>query len=874
MPIGKSGQAADKGASFGHLFLSYSRQDKAFVRSLAAGLAEHGRDTWIDLNNIRPSEKWMPSIEAAIDEADAVLFVISPDSIRSEVCSEELDYALAQQKRLVPVVAREPGADVRKQLAELNWIFARETDSQAEAIDKIIEAVETDLDWVRAHTRLLVHSVEWEQRRRDASFTLRGTDLREFEDWQASAAGKEPRLTQLQTEFLLASRRATTRRQQLTWAGVTAAVVIVSVVGTLAWLQSQERARQEEIAGARRLLSESEVMRAAPEDQQGRRQQALAAATNAMDTLAKLNADTTNADRALRQSYLRLDKWRDPLGGAEDWSVDNVTFSSDGRQVAFYTARREMVLVDIDSGAVLAECQRNLFDQTESRGSYGRWLALSPDGRYLALRISGGTNKTGPWNRLTIWQLQPCEELGSRLLEDNDPSEVEGLAFTADNRSVLFWGRGIVRAWDFREGDVRNIPAPQGTRAFVPGPDSVTGIAYTADRKTRTRRLTKFNLATGELLGGWPLEDAPLQLTWSAGGIAVGDIEGYSLLSSTGELRGTYAALTRLGAKISGDGRRVAVMPDERTIEIYAPATGERVARTRRNSKILGFTFVAGTEALVAVSNYQFDVGVWHYGDSGAYAKLPVAAGADDIAFSDDGRTLYAHSEGRQLSWHLPGPAAFTFPAPTSTSATGPAPRPPMEFNAPNTSANALAESVLKQAKGGSNREAVLRCGDSTRGGCERVLEILESGALRASLNLEPVLVQAQAAFLQFSGNSDYLIVGMRRDLSILDWQTLSPVGSLLGDNAVLVAVAPRLSRGATLDRGGVTRVWDLTHGTQTAQIEIGGGTSALELSADGRWLAALTEAGTSVHLFALEPRDLVNQACRWLDDPCPGPSD
>ena len=197
-----------------------------------------------------------------------------------------------------------------------------------------------------------------------------------------------------------------------------------------------------------------------------------------------------------------------------------------------------------------------------------------------------------------------------------------------------------------------------------------------------------------------------------------------------------------------------------------------------------------------------------------------------------------------------------------------------MEFNAPNTSANALAESVLKQAKGGSNREAVLRCGDSTRGGCERVLEILESGALRASMNLEPVLDQAQAAFLQFSGNSDYLIVGMRRDLSILDWQTFSPVGSLLGDNAVLVAVAPGLSRGATLDRGGVTRVWDLTHGTQTAQIEIGGGTSALELSADGRWLAALTEAGTSVHLFALEPRDLVNQACRWLDDPCPGPSD
>ena len=44
-------------------------------------------------------------------------------------------------------------------LAKLNWIFCRHTDDFEEATATLITALDTDLSWLRAHTRLLTRAI-------------------------------------------------------------------------------------------------------------------------------------------------------------------------------------------------------------------------------------------------------------------------------------------------------------------------------------------------------------------------------------------------------------------------------------------------------------------------------------------------------------------------------------------------------------------------------------------------------------------------------------------------------------------------------------------------------------------------------------------
>ncbi len=86
------------------LFLSYSRQDAAFVSRLVAGLEARGHDVWVDTDDIRGSEPWRASIVAGIRQADAVVLVISPPSMESANVEREITVALEHRMRVVPAV--------------------------------------------------------------------------------------------------------------------------------------------------------------------------------------------------------------------------------------------------------------------------------------------------------------------------------------------------------------------------------------------------------------------------------------------------------------------------------------------------------------------------------------------------------------------------------------------------------------------------------------------------------------------------------------------------------------------------------------------------------------------------------------------------
>src|SRR5262249_50968752 len=153
MPAESSDQQAPRPQE---VFISYSRKDKEFVRRLDEELKRRDREAWVDWEGIPPGDKWEKTIYGAIEATHTFIFVLTPDSIASEVCGREIAHAAANNKRLVPIVHRDVVADrVPKSLGELNWIFYRNTDDFNEATDKLISALDTDLTWVRAHTRLL-----------------------------------------------------------------------------------------------------------------------------------------------------------------------------------------------------------------------------------------------------------------------------------------------------------------------------------------------------------------------------------------------------------------------------------------------------------------------------------------------------------------------------------------------------------------------------------------------------------------------------------------------------------------------------------------------------------------------------------------------
>lgn len=90
--------------SQGKIFFSYSRKDTEFVLKLAKDLRDAGVDLWLDQLDIEPGTHWDNSIEAALNAAPTMLFIMSPDSVMSHNVMDEVSYALEGGKRVIPVL--------------------------------------------------------------------------------------------------------------------------------------------------------------------------------------------------------------------------------------------------------------------------------------------------------------------------------------------------------------------------------------------------------------------------------------------------------------------------------------------------------------------------------------------------------------------------------------------------------------------------------------------------------------------------------------------------------------------------------------------------------------------------------------------------
>lgn len=194
------------------VFISYSRKDsEIFADELAGGLEfQGGFEVGLDRHSIVEGEDWKNRLGSLIADADTVVFVISPGSAASPICQWEVNEAVRLSKRILPVlwIVPEEHQPVPSQLAALNYTRFDGGRSFIGGLKALAAALNTDLPWLREHTRLLTRALEWERASRVENRMLSGTDVAEAKRWAAQRPKGAPQLTSLHMEYIRASEEA------------------------------------------------------------------------------------------------------------------------------------------------------------------------------------------------------------------------------------------------------------------------------------------------------------------------------------------------------------------------------------------------------------------------------------------------------------------------------------------------------------------------------------------------------------------------------------------------------------------------------------------------------------------------------------------
>ncbi len=90
-----------RGSVFTHYscFISYSSRDGAFVDRLYADLQNRGVRCWRDSEDLKIGERFRDAIFGAIRTHDKLLLVLSENSVRSPWVADEVEKALAEERR-------------------------------------------------------------------------------------------------------------------------------------------------------------------------------------------------------------------------------------------------------------------------------------------------------------------------------------------------------------------------------------------------------------------------------------------------------------------------------------------------------------------------------------------------------------------------------------------------------------------------------------------------------------------------------------------------------------------------------------------------------------------------------------------------------
>ncbi|HEY9651393.1 MAG TPA: TIR domain-containing protein, partial [Coleofasciculaceae cyanobacterium] len=194
------------------VFISYSRTDSDFARKLNDEVQLHGKTTWFDQESIASGSDFQQEIYRGIKTCDNFLFVLSPQSVNSPYCKDEVEYAASLNKRFVTVLHREVNSsDLHPELAKVQWIDFNHNQRDFNAnFNQLVRTLDTDREHVHNHTKWLQRAIEWESKDKSTDLLLRGSEFLIAQNWlqEAEQQKKKPAATMLQKVFIEASQHA------------------------------------------------------------------------------------------------------------------------------------------------------------------------------------------------------------------------------------------------------------------------------------------------------------------------------------------------------------------------------------------------------------------------------------------------------------------------------------------------------------------------------------------------------------------------------------------------------------------------------------------------------------------------------------------
>ncbi len=236
------------------VFLSYSRRDLEIAERLVAALERQGFSVTIDRRDLPYGEEWQQELADFIRAADTVIWLVSPNSVRSKWCNWELGQVRSLNKRVIPVTIQVVSFEQRPEaISKVHMLPAEGSFSLEQHLDVLVETLHTDRQWIKEHTRLADRARQWIVRGRPSALLLRSTALKDAETWQDARPSTAPQPSDEILELMLASQRASTARQrQILAVAVSAAVVASTLAAAAVW---QWRRAEATYAAARGTVS-------------------------------------------------------------------------------------------------------------------------------------------------------------------------------------------------------------------------------------------------------------------------------------------------------------------------------------------------------------------------------------------------------------------------------------------------------------------------------------------------------------------------------------------------------------------------------------------------------------------------------------------
>jgi WD40 repeat protein len=685
-----------------NVFISYSHQDIEFVDRLQVTLKSRGIDAFVDREQVQKGEEWWARIKQLITEADTIVFALSPGSLDSKVCKDEVEFAERLNKRFVPIVVRDlQGRTALAALARLNYIFfisnptAGASDGFDMAVDDLVRALETNIPWIREHTRLGALAQRWEGRKRPNELLLRGAEISAAETWLTTRPERAPDPTDSHRALITLSRRAATRRQRLTLAGSLGATVVAFGLAGLAYWQRGVAFEQRKAAeaqaliafGARKLAEEqrtsAEEQRQLAEEQrdtaerrrvgvlaalamserlQGNFDTAMRLAVHAVRLASALDKDGTEISRpsialanAVFESNTRL-----ALIGHEA-SVNCAAFSPDGKRIVTASDDKTVRIWDTATGKEIIVLRGH--DASVNSA------AFSPDGKRI---VTASDDKTA-----RIWDAATGKEI---IVLRGHEASVNSAAFSPEGRRVVTSARGAptedsdsnVRIWDATTGQqIKVLDGGEGDVAFA---------TFTLDGKRvlagESLAVRIWDAATGRQLALVPMERHIAPSTTAAwknlnhvsipDGIEQGLVRSLALspdgkrfvivqdIAIVGDatfrrqtvLHGHDDAAT--SAAFSPDGKRIVTASDDKTARIWDAATGKEIIVLRgHKASVRSAAFSPDGKRIVTASADNI-ARIW---DTATESKNIVLRGHQGIvwsaAFSPDGQRIVTASDDK-----------------------------------------------------------------------------------------------------------------------------------------------------------------------------------------------------------------------------------